>query len=392
MTAAPPLTPLEIASGVLIGQHDDPHPLPEVDSRLTALQALRDAVLPALERPPCLVSFSGGRDSSAVLAVAADVARREGLDPPIPVTLRFPRALETEESGWQESVIRHLRLAEWTRLSFHDELDCLGPVAQVALRRHGLLWPSNAYFHLPILEQAHGGSVLTGADGEILGWWRCARVAAVVSRRASPVPSDLVRIGIALAPATVRSAWLRKRHPLRLRWLRPKARRAVERAQSDEEARQPLSWRKHIERYARSREVSVWRAGFQALADGTGTLIVAPFLDRRFLAALARAGGRLGVGERHHALRTLFGELLPPSILDRRSKAFFTGAFWGPFARAFVERWPGGGVPSDIVDEAGLRAEWRGPVPHFLSSLSLQALWLTSSDSPALERQTAESR
>jgi hypothetical protein len=52
MTAAPPLTPLEIASGVLLGQHDDPHPLPEVDSRLTPLQALRDAVFPALERPP----------------------------------------------------------------------------------------------------------------------------------------------------------------------------------------------------------------------------------------------------------------------------------------------------------------------------------------------------
>jgi hypothetical protein len=391
MTVAPPLTPLEIASGVLLGQDDDSHPLPEVDSRLTPLQALRDAVLPALERPPCLVSFSGGRDSSAVLALAADVARREGLDPPIPVTLRFPCAPETEESGWQEAVIAHLGIAEWTRLVFRDELDWLGPVAQVALRRHGLLWPSNAHFHLPILEQAHGGSVLTGADGEILGWWRCARAAAVVSRRTDPVPGDLVRIGIALAPATVRRAWLRKRHPLRLRWLRPNARRAVERASSDEEARQPLSWRKHIERYARAREVSVGRAGLQALADGTGSLMVHPFLDRRFLAALARAGGRLGVGERHYALRALFGELLPPSILDRKSKAIFTGAFWGPFTRAFVERWPGGGVPSDIVDEARLRAEWRAPVPHFLSSLSLQALWLTAPGSWDLDRHAAES-
>ena len=38
-----------------------------------------------------------------------------------------------------------------------DELDAVGPYARRALARHGLLWPFNAHFHAPMLEQAAGG-------------------------------------------------------------------------------------------------------------------------------------------------------------------------------------------------------------------------------------------
>ena len=62
------------------------------DRGLTPLAALEEAILPALRRPPCLVSFSGGRDSSCVLAAATRAARREGLQPPVPVTLRVSNA------------------------------------------------------------------------------------------------------------------------------------------------------------------------------------------------------------------------------------------------------------------------------------------------------------
>ena len=58
----------------------------------TALAALEAAIMPALLRSPCLVSFSGGRDSSAVLAVAARLARGAGLADPIPITIRVPAA------------------------------------------------------------------------------------------------------------------------------------------------------------------------------------------------------------------------------------------------------------------------------------------------------------
>ncbi len=80
------LTQLEIASGLVLGT-TPPTPLPS--AAVGARQALELAVRPALERAPCLVSFSGGRDSSAVLAVATRVARRHGLPPPVPATNRF---------------------------------------------------------------------------------------------------------------------------------------------------------------------------------------------------------------------------------------------------------------------------------------------------------------
>ena len=64
--------------------------LPETAA--TPRAAFEAAILPGLRRSPCLVSFSGGRDSSAVLATATAVARREGLPLPVPITHRFPSA------------------------------------------------------------------------------------------------------------------------------------------------------------------------------------------------------------------------------------------------------------------------------------------------------------
>ena len=81
--------------------------------------ALEAAIRPLVRCAPCVVGFSGGRDSSALLAVAVALAAREGLDPPVPVSFRFPHA-ETRESEWQELVVRHLGLAEWARVEIDD--------------------------------------------------------------------------------------------------------------------------------------------------------------------------------------------------------------------------------------------------------------------------------
>ncbi|HZC13844.1 MAG TPA: hypothetical protein VE270_07480, partial [Thermoleophilaceae bacterium] len=66
--------------------------------------AFEDVVRGALQRPLCVVSFSGGRDSSAVLALAMHVARCDGLPLPIPLTMRFPRYARTNEDEWRELV------------------------------------------------------------------------------------------------------------------------------------------------------------------------------------------------------------------------------------------------------------------------------------------------
>ena len=118
---------LEIVTGMPFGScpiavSTDPVPLPR--------EALASLLRPALANPPCVIAFSGGRDSSALLAVAVDLARREGWPLPIPVTLCFSGAA-TEETGWQEMVLRHLRLDDWVRMQIGEELDLLGPLATV---------------------------------------------------------------------------------------------------------------------------------------------------------------------------------------------------------------------------------------------------------------------
>ncbi len=168
------LSPLEIAAGF---------PLPSrarlsgpAPSALEPRTALAQSLVAPLTRAPCVVSFSGGRDSSLVLALAVDAARREGLPLPIPVTVRPAGDPDPEEAQWQELVVRRLGLEDWERVEIGEELDCVGPEAQRILLRHGILWPANVHFHLPQLERAAGGSVLTGVGGDEVfsssGWAR----------------------------------------------------------------------------------------------------------------------------------------------------------------------------------------------------------------------------
>src|SRR3954471_2913458 len=173
--------------------------------------ALEAAVRPAVQSGRCFVSFSGGRDSSAVLAAAAAVARRESLPQPIPVTLRASEVPLADESDWQESVVGHLGLDDWIRLEIGDGLDAVGPYARGALERHGLLWPFNAHFHAPMLEQAAGGTLLTGIGGD---------------ERWSASTADPLRLRrrlLQLAPFRLRRAVLAPRVAIEFPWLRPRA-------------------------------------------------------------------------------------------------------------------------------------------------------------------------
>jgi asparagine synthase (glutamine-hydrolysing) len=101
-----------------------------------------------------------------------------------------------------------------------------------------------------------------------------------------------------------------------------------------------------------------------------------PFLDPRFLASVAEAGGRSGFGDRTRAMRRLFGELLPKDIITRSDKADFTNAVWNESSREFASQWPGGVFPNGLIDESGLRRAWAEPDAR--SGLLLQAAWLAS--------------
>lgn len=381
------LSPLEVATGLVSGTARRPGRRPQ--TRQTPMDALESVIRATLQRPPCVVAFSGGRDSSAVLAVAARLARREGLEPPVPVTNRFPHLPSADETLWQERVVASLGLADWVRISHDDELDCLGPVARRALLAHGLLWPFNAHFLIPALRVARGGSALTGLGGdEIFGETRWARAATVLARRQRPTLRDARRIALALAPSWARRQVLDSRIDVDLSWLQPAARISVHRSWVHEGAEEPLRWDQRIHWSAARRYLDVGAANLAVLAGDEDVLIAHPLTDGDFVETLAAARPEARFFDRTEAMRALFGAVLPDDILSRVSKSSFDGAFFNRHARAFVAEWDGSGVDETIVNAEELARVWQSDTPDARTLLLLQSLWLAQQEDDVGSRTT----
>ena len=372
------LTPLEIASGLVFGTEDIPRGELD-DASPSPRAALEAAVLPALRRPPCLVSFSGGLDSSVVLAVAVHVARREGLPVPVPATLRFPGVEEADETDWQSRVIHSARLDDWERLEVRDELSVIGPVAANALRAHGLLWPFNAYVHVPIFHAARGGSVLTGFGGdELFAGSRWSRIAAVRAREARPRLRDLRRAALAIAPRPLRRLVLAGRCPIDLPWLRSEARVAVARAWAAEAASEPVGVVRRTAWRSTLRSLRVASRSFGLLAAARDVQLIHPLADPRVSSAFATRAPSV-TATRGDRLRDVVGDLLPAELFARNTKASFNTAFWRDDASGFAATWTGEGVAASLVDPDLLRAAWAAPVPDGRSFTALQSAWLSRS-------------
>ena len=286
-------------------------------------------ILPALATPPCLVSFSGGRDSSAVLAVAARVARREGLPLPVPVSLAFDGHATADESRWQQLVVRHLELPDWERRPVGDRLDFVGPVAQRVLRRHGVLFRRTSSATHPCSRRRAAGRSSAGTAATTC--WR----AGAGSR--SPTPSPAAP---APGPGTSSSWWLALPRRLRVAaeglrevvqpppWLRVPAQREVFRAQVEDAIDEPRGWTSWLRWQLGRRYRALGTAAMRTLAKDAGTTLVTPFVEPAFVTALAHAGGRRGPGDRASAMRRLFSGLLPEPVLARADKAIFDDVFW----------------------------------------------------------------
>ncbi len=368
-----------IAGDVTLATRAERRAAPAADARRGVRCALDAVLARALSYSPCVVSFSGGRDSSVVLAAATAVARREGLALPIPVTLRFTAVAPAGESHWQEMVISHLGLTDWQKVEIGDELDLIGPVARDALNTHGLLWPPNAHVHVPILDRARAGCVLTGWDGDgLFGAWRWARAQAILHHQRSPRPRDALRVALALAPARARARWMRPPVLDAVGWVRDSARADLAALVRGDAAREPRQWDRRIGYYQRRRYLHLGQSSLELLGQARSVTVCHPFLDPGFLAALARAGGAAGVGDRTHAIRALFADLLPAPLIARRSKAEFTGVLWSGESRAFAATWTGQGINPDLVDAGRLTSEWAATKPRFGANTMLQQAWLAA--------------
>ena len=370
-------TEWEIASGTILGGTVSRHRPSEADP----LDALLGAITPSLMISPCVVSFSGGRDSSIILAAATHAARAAGVPDPLPVTLRFPRDSYSIEDDWQERVIEHLGLTEWRVLSFDSELELTGPIAAKVLRKHGLLWPANAYVHEPIFEIATGGVVLTGADGDgLLGSWRWAKLADVMAGRRKRELRHSKTLARAVSPTRFK-AWWDMRDPTSLPWLKEPHRSLRAREIALDQAGEPSDWRKRISWWAGRRYLEMMRSSLEAVATSHGVRVVHPFLDPGFLGAVASDGGRWGAGGRLTMNRRYFGSLLPDAVLGRTTKVVLTTALWGPRTRQIMRGWDGRDwTAQEWLDADGLRGEWAKDFPDFRTAIllhSLRSSWMS---------------
>jgi asparagine synthase (glutamine-hydrolysing) len=106
--------------------------------------------------------------------------------------------------------------------------------------------------------------------------------------------------------------------------------------------------------------------------------VVHPLFEPEVLRALAQEGGAAGFGDRTAALHHLFGDVLPPAVIERRSKAVFGGVVWHESSRQFAREWDGSGCDEALVVPEILRAAWRAEVPMFASWTMLHAAWLAT--------------
>lgn len=320
------------------------------------------------------VCFSGGRDSSAVLALAVHVARRNGARLPIPVTLRFPDHPESDEAKWQEMVVRHLGLTEWIVIERPDA-DLLDPAITERLTTRGLFYPSQIGSYLPIVAAASGGVVLTGEGGdESFGGWKF---------RAALHPVDWGPVDAAKAVAvatlsrgpSLTKRWYRQRgwpYP----WLTDGGRRAVQPALDEATEIEPVGWRHYLAWVFARRAWHVAEHTLDLVGQDSGCSIVHPLCEATLLSALAETWPRRGPADRTDVMGAVVGDLLPRSVVERDDKAVLASVFIGERSRAFIEQWDGSGVDEEWVDAQALRDVWRQRYPYVGSFNLLHQAWL----------------
>ena len=349
---------------------------------ITARQVLEDLVLSGLQRPPCLVTFSGGRDSSSLLALSMHLARREGLPLPVAFTFSYDGEEEADETSWQELVIRHLRVDDWEVVHVGDRHDLVGSLAQPFLLAHGLVFPPTMYNNTLPLARARGGTHISGEGGdEIFGERR-----STILRRALGNPKYLTKrahlnhLALTLGPRlSRRAAWRRTLGQMLsapLSYLYPEVREQFLVDLADHLTSEPFAVSRSLGWHLRRKMVVMHQEGLTAFSEENDVVHLDPFLEPRFVATFARMVGPLGLATRTDAMRALFSDVLPDEILSRTSKALFNRGFLTDIARAFARSWDGSGVDKEMVDPALLRSAWLSEWPPSQSFGLLQAAWL----------------
>jgi asparagine synthase (glutamine-hydrolysing) len=371
------MDPLEAAGGWLHGF--DAEPLQHA-CRDTPRQVLERTLVRCLQRSPCVIAFSGGRDSSALLGAAVTVARREALPLPVTVTLTYPGVPQTDETSWQHQVLDHLGVKDRVEVTVDDEHDILGPITAPLLQRHGSLWPPNLAPTWRLMDQARGGVLIIGECGdEVFGIKRITPLRRILGARGRVDRRFYRAAAWSLAPAPMRRrAMLRSPHLYQRTWLRAPVKALLERRDVEDEAALALHAGHNARQYTHRRAICRSFETHRALGHDIDVDYIAPFADSEFVAAVAQAAGFWGWSGRTAAMTHLFGDLLPCSVLQRTSKATFERAVFTERGREFAAQWNGSGVDPDLVDPEALRNIWLSDQPDGGTMVLMQQAWLAS--------------
>jgi hypothetical protein len=370
------LAGIELASALVYGLDETLPPLATEGPEPSPRAVLESILIRALEHPPCVIGFSGGRDSSALLALAAEVARRQGLDPPVAATNIFPGDVQAAESQWQELLIRHVGVTQWERLQFGGEMDVVGPVAAPLLRQFGPTFPFNGHFGVPSVAMAADGTYVTGIGGdELFEPNDVTRLSLVLSGRLRPHRSDLTAALRTFGPERLAMRHYRRLIPPEP-WLRPEAGWDLLTDLARTLARQSLWYSKQVRNDVwRDRARAALQKTLTAFAATVRTQVIHPFQEPALLRAVAAHAGRAPWPSRAAAMRELFGDVLPTEVVRRRTKASFDSIFFHEHSRAFVSGWDGSGVDTSLVDVVALRAAWQRDAVDARSLSLLQGAW-----------------
>jgi asparagine synthase (glutamine-hydrolysing) len=271
---------------------------------------------------------------------------------------------DADETSYQESVVRRLGLSEWARIHPADSLDILGDLSSRLTQRHGLLYPGNIHFLVPMLDIVRGGALLTGLGGdEVLEGHGNHALAAMMTAQQRP------------SRRTVRS--LAKRYVLRGRqrdrsreamdgyfsWLVPQARRLVIERMVESLMSDSLWADRQLTTITyRMRYLHRARTDLSRVAADFGVDVTHPLLGAEFVGAVADRYGRVGFSSRTESMEQLFGDLLPDDVIRRTSKAVFDEVFWTDTAAERVRELSLSPV-AEYVDEEALRRHWRSDEP-----------------------------